>query len=103
MAQHQVEQRRHALVLGTLGALPPSSLPWPSVEHREIELLLVAFERRTDRTPRWRPRTAGVVAVDLLMMTIGLSRLSRALETTNLVCGSGSSAASTSTSRPSTM
>ena len=39
----------------------------------------------------------------LLMMTIGLSPTLSALVTTNLVCGSGPSAASTSTSAPSTM
>src|SRR5205807_2116136 len=39
----------------------------------------------------------------LLMTTIGFSPTLSALETTNLVCGSGPSAASTSTSAPSTM
>src|SRR5207342_2947667 len=39
----------------------------------------------------------------LLMTTMGLRPIFSALETTNLVCGSGPSAASTSTSAPSTM
>ena len=39
----------------------------------------------------------------LLMTTMGLSPIFSALETTNLVCGSGPSAASTSTRAPSTM
>ena len=46
MAQDQVEQRLHALVLRTLGALGHPALLGRPVQDREVELLFAGVERR---------------------------------------------------------
>ena len=86
-------------------APPPSSLPWPSRRgsgNRAAPRWRRA--RRTGRRPRSPPPTGRASGRStLLMTTIGLRPTLSAFDTTNLVCGSGPSAASTSTSAPSTM
>ena len=60
MANDELEQRRHALVLGTVGDRAPSSPAWPSRRgsgNRAAPRWRRA--RRTGRTPRWRLRSGG--------------------------------------------
>ena len=75
-----------------------------AVEDREIELLLGRVERReqVEHLVGDLGRT-GVGAIDLVDDHDGPSPILSAFDTTNLVCGSGPSAASTSTNAPSTI
>ena len=105
VAEDEIEQRLHAVVVRTLQARRHPALLGRAVEDREIELLVGGVERGEQvehlvdhlRLARASARST------LLMTTMGLRPILSAFDTTNLVCGSGPSAASTSTSAPSTM
>ena len=105
MANDQVEQRRHALVLRSGGVGRHPALLGRAVEDREVELLLARVERGEQVEhlvgDLGRPRVRPVDLVDDDDRLAGPTL--SALETTNLVCGIGPSAASTSTSAPSTI
>ena len=90
---------------GPSGLVRHPALLGRAVEHREVELLLGRVERReqVEHLARRPARAARRARSTLLMTTIGFRPILSAFETTNLVCGSGPSAASTSTSAPSTM
>ena len=100
-AMMQIEQGRHAAVFRPIGRARHPALLGRAIEDGKVELLFGRVEgRKQDRTLR-SPRRSGRASErsTLLMMTIGLSPTLSALDTTNLVCGSGPSAASTSTQR----
>ena len=103
MADDQVEQRRHES-FGPSASRRHPALLGRAVEDRKIELLLAGVERGEqieDLVGTSVGRASG--RSTLLMTTIGFKPIFSALETTNLVCGIGPSAASTSTQAPSTM
>ena len=105
MAEDQIEQRLHAVVVRALKRRRHPALLGGAVENREIELLLAGVERR-EQIEHFVDDFDGarVGAVDLVDDDDRLAGPSAApCDSTNLVCGSGPSAASTSTSAPSTM
>ena len=102
--QHEVEQRRKALVLRAFRVDGHPAVAARTVEDREVELLVGGVERREqveDFVDDFD--VARIRAVDLVDRDDRPRPTFSALPTTNLVCGIGPSAASTSTIAPSTI
>ena len=87
------------------GARGRPDRPWPAVDDRELDLRPRRRRGRgTARTSRRRPRRCGRPDRSTLLMTRTTgSRFCSALRSTNRVCGSGPSLASTSSRTPSTI
>ena len=92
-------------VLRPVGRVGHPALLGRAVEDREVELLVGGVERgeQVEHLVDDLGRRARPALSTLLTQTIGFRPIFSALPTTNLVCGIGPSAASTSTIAPSTI
>jgi hypothetical protein len=102
--QDEVEEGADALVLGAVRGGGHPALLGGAVEDGEVELLSLASSaaNRSKMASSTKSGRASGLST-LLMTTMGFRPMASALESTNLVCGIGPSAASTRMMAPSTM